>query len=187
MENSGNAGRIHFREFFNIQNEHKITVGGAKRGRKPTPVGILDRELAKALAGFILRLAEEFDLTGETAKSKSHGVKWFRPHKLTGKDGLAKVGGAKLSGSCRIDRYVSYGVGGMTFALCAWLPTGAEIGDLKFHVFAPEGELGEPKSWHELRPNVKSPRHFLMAQEFTDLNSAEQKMRLIIGQHADRI
>lgn len=165
----------------------KIEVLKKKRGRKPTPVGNLDRELALSLAEFMLRLAEEFDLTSETAKLKSRGVKWFRPHKLTGKDGLAKIGGAKLSGSCQIDRYVSYAVGGMTFALCAWLPMGAEIGELKFHVFAPQGELAEPKNWHELKPNVKSPKHFLMAQEFADLNSAEQKMRVIIGRHANRI
>ena len=132
-------------------------------------------------------LAKEFDLTGETAKSKSHGIRRFRPHKLTGKDGLAKIGGVKLSGSCQIDRYVSYCVGGMTFALCAWLPLGAEIGALKFHVFAPHHELDEPKNWDDLRPDTKSPKQHLMGQEFTDLNSAEMRMRAIIGRHADRI
>jgi hypothetical protein len=167
------------------QNERPSVVIGKKRGRKPTPVGILDREVARNLADFIQELALEFDLSPETARAKSVGAKRFSPHKLTGSDGLAKIGGVKLSGECRIDRYISYGVGDTMIALCAWLPLGAEPDKLMFHLFAPENELDTPKTWRDLRPKTKPPKHYLTAQEFRDQHSAMAKMKILIARFAD--
>lgn len=167
------------------KNYTTITAPKSKRGRKPTARGNLERHVAKELGDFAQELAGEFDLSPETARAKSKGVKWFQPHSLTGKDGLAKFGGAKLSGQSSIDRYISYRVGKVKLTLSGWVPRLGGVTTVRYQVFGPASDFDNPLPWAELRPNVDAPNDIIFGQEFQNFDSAKVKMRQIISRHAD--
>jgi hypothetical protein len=169
-----------------MNNSQNFQVVKKKRGRRPTPLGDLDRKVAKELGDFILTLAKEYDLSPETACAKSKGVKWYQPHTLTTKDGLAKIGGTKRLGQSYIDRFISYRVGEAKLTLAAWLPRDPSATAVTYQIFAPEGDLEIPLAWSELRPRVTMPNGNPVGQEFQDFNAAETKMRQLIARYADK-
>jgi IMP dehydrogenase len=59
-------------------------------------------------------VAGKYDLSEETAKAKSEGVKGFKAHRLLDSKGYAKLGGMQRDGSVAIERYVSYRRGDST-------------------------------------------------------------------------
>ena len=52
-----------------------------------------EHEMSGQLAAVGKQMAEKYDLSEETAKAKSAGVKGFRAHKLLDAKGFAKLGG----------------------------------------------------------------------------------------------
>lgn len=82
---------------------------GGRAGR-PQPVRDLEKEGAARLASFARSISGRFDLSAETAKQRSEGIKGFRPHTLCSKTGDAKVGGTQRKGETAILRYISYRV-----------------------------------------------------------------------------
>lgn len=157
-----------------------------KRGRRPTPLGELDRKVAKELGDFILNLANEYDLSPQTARAKSHGLKRFRTHRLTNKEGLAKRGGLLAGEKGQIDRYVSYRIADANLSLCAWLALKSTLDQVRFQVFGPKSDFQNPSSWNELRQGVELDKPDIYGQEYTDLEEAKDKFKTLIEHYADR-
>src|SRR6202022_1633379 len=75
-----------------------------RKASKPrTELKELDHDMSAQLAGGGKEMAEKYDLSEETAKAKSAGVKGFRSHKLLDAKGYAKLGGHQRDGPAGAD------------------------------------------------------------------------------------
>ena len=131
-------------------------------------------------------MANEYDLSPETARAKSQGSKGFRTHKLTNKEGLAKRGGLLASKQGQIDRYVSYRVADANLALCAWLSLDETLDQIRFQVFGPKSDFEKPLSWHALRPSVTVKMPDIFGEEYSDIEQAKAKFKTLVERYADR-
>src|ERR1700681_1041851 len=146
-----------------------------RKASKPrTELKEFEHDMAGQLAAIGKEMAEKYDLSEETAKAKSAGIKGFRSHKLLDAKGYAKLGGHQRDGTVAVDRYISYRRGNGIVTLGVWLLKDAPIENHEFHVGAPAGmiEGGRPPS--EVRPGISDSdlgetRHM---RAFKDLPSA---------------
>src|SRR5256886_14425810 len=84
-----------------------------RKASKPrTELKEFEHDMSAQLAAVGKEMAEKYDLSEETAKAKSAGVKGFRSHKLLDAKGYAKLGGHQRDGTGAIDRLNSYLRGG---------------------------------------------------------------------------
>ena len=145
-----------------------------RKATKPrTELKDFEHEMSTQLASVGRRMAEKYDLSEETAKAKSAGVKGFRAHKLVGKDGQAKLGGHQRDGSVAVDRYISYRRGNDIVTLGVWLPKDAPLENREFHVSAPAAVIEGGRSFAEVRPGVENELQSGRAiATFKDLESA---------------
>ncbi len=120
-----------------------------------SPVKEFEHEMAGQLAAVGTELAAKYDLSAETAKAKSAGVKGFKAHSLLDAKGFAKLGGHQRNGSVAIDRYISYRLGNETVTLGVWLPKDAPIEAREFHVSAPAAMIEGGQPLTELPPGVE--------------------------------
>lgn len=133
-----------------------------------------EHSVSEQLAEVGKEMAAKYDLSEETAKAKSEGVKGFKAHRLLDSKGYAKLGGHQRDGSVAIDRYISHRRGSGIVSLGVWLPKDTAAEDHEFHVIAPIGMLEGGVSFSEVRPahaekNLQ-PSHHILA--FKDLPSA---------------
>ena len=91
-------------------------------------------------------MAEKYDLSEETAKANSVGVKGFKAHKLLDAKGYAKLGGMQRDGSVAVDRYISYRRGKDIVSLSVFLLKDQPIEAHEFHVIAPKALLDGGKA-----------------------------------------
>jgi hypothetical protein len=146
-----------------------------RKGSKPrTEVKEFEHEISGQLAAVGKEMAAKYDLSEETAKARSEGVKGFRSHKLLDAKGYAKLGGHQRDGTVAIDRYISYRRGNDIVTLGVWLLKDAPIEDHEFHVSAPAAMLEGGKAFAEVRPGISEKdlletRHIRV---FKDLPSA---------------
>ena len=146
-----------------------------RRAAKPrTDLKEFEHAMSAQLAVVGREMAAKYDLSEETAKARSVGVKGFRSHKLLDAKGYAKLGGHQRDGTVAVDRYISYRRGNGIVTLGVWLLKDAPIENHEFHVGAPAGmiEGGRPPS--EVRPGISDSdlgetRHM---RAFKDLPSA---------------
>jgi hypothetical protein len=146
-----------------------------RRFSKPrTELKEFEHEMSGQLATVGKQLAEKYDLSEETAKAKSAGVKGFRSHKLLDAKGFAKLGGHQRDGTVAVDRYISYRRGNDVVTLGVWLPKDAPLEDHEFHVSAPAGMIEGGKPFSEVRPSVaeKDVQDTRQIRAFKDLPSA---------------
>src|SRR5438067_13765692 len=84
----------------------------AAKPRKPakprTELKEFEHDMSGQLAAVGKEMAEKYDLSEETAKAKSAGVKGFRSHKLLDAKGFAKLGAHQRDATVSVDRYISY-------------------------------------------------------------------------------
>ena len=146
-----------------------------RKAAKPrTELKEFEHDMSGQLAGVGKAMAEKYDLSEDTAKAKSAGVKGFRSHKLLDAKGYAKLGGHQRDGTVAVDRYISYRRGNGIVTLGVWLPKDAPIEDHEFHVSGPAAMIEGGKSFSEARPGIsekdaQETRHMLV---FKDLPSA---------------
>jgi hypothetical protein len=146
-----------------------------RKAAKPrTELKEFEHEMSGQLAAVGKAMAEKYDLSEETAKANSVGVKGFRSHKLLDAKGYAKLGGHQRDGTVAVDRYISYRRGNDIVTLGVWLPKDAPIEDHEFHVSAPAHMIEGGKTFAEVRPGIsdkdlQETRHILA---FKDLPSA---------------
>ena len=72
-----------------------------KAPKARTEVKEFEHEMSGQLAAVGKQMAEKYDLSEETAKARSEGVKGFRSHKLLDAKGYAKLGGHQRDGTGR--------------------------------------------------------------------------------------
>ncbi len=104
-------------------------------------------------------MAEKYDLSEETAKARSAGVKGFKAHKLLDAKGYAKLGGMQRDGSVAVDRYISYRRGKDIVSLSVFLLKDQPIEAHEFQVIAPLALLDGGKPVAEIRPTATQRRN----------------------------
>ncbi len=118
-------------------------------------------------------VAGKYDLSEETAKAKSEGVKGFKAHRLLDSKGYAKLGGHQRNGAVAVDRYISYRRGNSIVALGVWLPKDQPLEAHEFHVTGPAAVIDGGRPIPELRPGPESELQAgHVAASFKDLPSA---------------
>jgi hypothetical protein len=146
-----------------------------RKGSKPrTELKEFEHDISAQLAAVGKEMADKYDLSEDTAKANSAGVKGFRSHKLLDAKGLAKLGGHQRDGTVAVDRYISYRRGNDIVTLGVWLLKDAPVEDREFHVSGPAAMIEGGKSFAEVRPGIsekdlKETRHI---RAFKDLPSA---------------
>jgi hypothetical protein len=146
-----------------------------RKGQKPrTELKEFEHEMSAQLAAVGREMADKYDLSEQTAKANSAGVKGFRPHKLLDAKGLAKLGGHQRDGTVAVDRYISYRRGNDIVALGVWLLKDAPVEDHEFHVSGPAAMIEGGKSFAEVRSGIseKDAREMRHIRAFKDLSSA---------------
>jgi hypothetical protein len=133
-----------------------------------------EHEMSAQLAEVGKEVAGKYDLSEETAKAKSEGVKGFKAHRLLDSKGYAKLGGHQRDGSVAIDRYISYRRGNDIVTLGVWLPKDAPVEEHEFHVTAPAAMIEDGKPFSEVRPGIaeKELQASRLIRAFKDLPSA---------------
>lgn len=154
---------------------------GGTRARNP--VREFERETAAEIARVGKSLAEKHDLSEESARAGSVGVKGFKPHRLLDAKGSAKLGGMQIDGTVAIDRYISYRRGTNTVSLGVFLLKGQPIEEREFHVIAPLALLDGGKPVGEIRP-IATPKQKQLADgglAFDNLEAAAQAFEAVLA------
>lgn len=152
--------------------EKRNALKPRKAAKPRTELKDFERDMSAQLAGVGRRMAEKYDLSEETAKAKSAGVKGFRAHKLVGSDGQAKLGGLQRAGFVAVDRYISYRRGNDIVSLGVFLPKDQDISEHKFFVIAPQSMLDRAEPVDAIRDNHGQKQSADGGLVFDDLESA---------------
>jgi hypothetical protein len=154
--------------------EKRDALKPRKAAKPRTELKEFEHDVSGQLAAVGKEMAEKYDLSEETAKARSAGVKGFRSHKLLDAKGYAKLGGHQRDGTVAVDRYISYRRGNDIVSLGVWLLKDAPIEDHEFHVAAPAGMIEDGKPFAEARPGIseKDAQETRRMRVFKDLPSA---------------
>jgi hypothetical protein len=153
----------------------KRNAAKPRKAAKPrTELKEFEHAMSGELAEAGKRMAAKYDLSEETAKARSEGVKGFRSHKLLDAQGYAKLGGHQRDGTVAIDRYISYRRGNDIASLGVWLPKEAPIESHEFYVSAPAAIIDGGKPFAEVLPGIsQKEQETRLVRSFKDLPSAE--------------
>ena len=159
-----------------VNAERKSVADVAEKCKERSPVKELEHEVSERLAVVGKEMAAKYDLSEETAKAKSEGVKGFKAHRLLDSKGFAKLGGHQRDGSVAIDRYISYRRGNDIVTLGVWLPKDAPADDHEFHVSAPAAMIDGGRPFSEVRPGIaeKELQNSRLIRSFKDLPAAAE-------------
>ncbi|WP_425904975.1 hypothetical protein [Nitrobacter sp. TKz-YC02] len=152
--------------------EKRNALKPRKAAKARTGLKDFEHEMSSQLAAIGRRMAEKYDLSEETAKAKSAGVKGFRAHKLVGGDGQAKLGGLQRAGFVAVDRYISYRRGNDIVSLGVFLPKNQDMSEHKFFVIAPQAMLDGGAPVDAIRDNHGQKQSADGALMFDDLEAA---------------
>ena len=161
----------------------------SSHSRSATPINILKAECAGKLSEFAKLLLIKYDLSAATAIKNSVGTKGFIAHKLTAKDGNAKLGGDQRTGKVAIDLYISYRVRNEPISLVALLISEDPENELVWQVLGPQRFLKNFKSYSEIRPYALGTDGNLYAggEEFEDFAEAAAQFENLLSQVADEL
>jgi hypothetical protein len=133
----------------------KRNAAKPRKASKPrTELKEFEHDISEQLAAIGKEMAEKYDLSEETAKTKSVGVKGFKAHRLLDAKGYAKLGGMQRDGSVAVDRYISYRRGKDIVSLSVFLLKDQPIEASEFHVIAPKALLDGARPVAEIRPTA---------------------------------
>jgi hypothetical protein len=158
----------------NAEMEKRDAAKPRKASKPRTEVKEFEHAMSEQLAEIGKAMAAKFDLSEETAKAKSEGVKGFKAHKLLDAKGFAKLGGMQRDGSVAVDRYISYRRGKDIVSLSVFLLKDAPVETHEFHVIAPAALLDGAKPIAEVRPTATEAQKQTADSglAFTDLPAA---------------
>ena len=126
-----------------------------RKASKPrTELKEFEHAMSEELAEVGKAMAAKYDLSEETAKANSEGVKGFKAHKLLDAKGFAKLGGMQRDGSVAVERYISYRRGKDIVSLGVFLLKDQPVETREFHVIAPLALLDGGKAIAEIRPTA---------------------------------
>lgn len=126
-----------------------IRKSGGSRSASPTKT--LEADCAKKLGDLAAYICSKYDLSAETATKLSQGVKGFKAHQVTDKNGKAKLGGDQRTGKVAIDRYISYRLGNEPVAMAAWLASHDSEEGLLWQVLGSEKHFEKSDSISQMR------------------------------------
>lgn len=151
--------------------------------RSSSPTKILEAECSWKLAEFAKLLLLKYDLSAATAINNSVGTKGFMAHKLTAKDGNAKLGGDQRTGKVAIDRYISYRVRNEPVSLTALLISAESEDQLVWQVLGSQHHFKNIKSLSQLRPYLSDAAGNLYAggEEFTEFSEAASLFESVLA------
>ena len=154
--------------------EKRDALKPRKAAKPRTELKEFEHDVSGQLAAVGKEMAEKYDLSEETAKARSVGVKGFRSHKLLDAKGYAKLGGHQRDGTVAVDRYISYRRGNDIVSLGVWLLKDAPVEDHEFHVAAPAAMIEGGKPFAEARPGIseKDAQETRQMRVFKDLPAA---------------
>jgi hypothetical protein len=154
--------------------QEKRDAAKPRKASKPrTELKEFEHEMSGQLATVGKQMAEKYDLSEETAKARSEGIKGFRSHKLLDAKGYAKLGGHQRDGTVAVDRYISYRRGNDVVTLGVWLAKDAPVEDHEFQVSAPAAMIEGGKPFSEVRPGIaEKDSGVRLVRAFKDLPSA---------------
>ena len=154
--------------------EKRNALKPRKASKPRTELKEFEHEMSGQLATVGKEMAGKYDLSEETAKANSVGVKGFKAHKLLDAKGYAKLGGMRRDGSVAIDRYISYRRGKDIVSLSVFLLKDQPIDAHEFHVIAPTALLDGARPVAEIRPTATEAQKQSADSglTFTDLPSA---------------
>jgi hypothetical protein len=146
-----------------------------RRAAKPrTGLKEFEHEVSARIAEVGRAMAEKYDLSEDTAKARSAGVKGFKAHRLLDSKGSAKLGGHQRSGAVAVDRYISYRRGNDVVSLGVWLLKDSPVESHEFHVIAPSSMIEGGRPLAEVRAGFEAaelqPGRLIRA--FKDLDEA---------------
>ena len=158
----------------NAEMEKRDAAKPRKASKPRTEVKEFEHAMSEQLAEIGKAMAAKFDLSEETAKAKSVGIKGFKSHKLLDAKGFAKLGGMQRDGSVAVDRYISYRRGTEIVSLSVFLLKDAAVETHEFHVIAPAALLDGAKPIAEVRPTATEAQKQTADSglAFTDLPTA---------------
>jgi len=158
----------------NAEMEKRDAAKPRKASKPRTEVKEFEHAMSEQLAEIGKAMAAKYDLSEETAKAKSVGVKGFKAHKLLDSKGFAKLGGMQRDGSVAVDRYISYRRGKDIVSLSVFLLKDAPVETHEFHVIAPLALLDGGKPIAEIRPTATEAQKQTADSglAFTDLPAA---------------
>lgn len=149
-----------------------------RKPRTSSTTKTLEAECSQKLSDFAKYLTAKYDLSAATASIKSEGIKGFRPHNLTSKNGQAKLGGDQRTGKVAMDRYISYRIKNDVLSLTAWLASKDEAEDFKWQVRGPSNYLIDTDTTNAASNNGK--KYEVTSKEFTEFDLACQKFEDVI-------
>src|SRR4051812_6051730 len=138
----------------NAEMEKRDAAKPRKASKPRTEVKEFEHAMSEQLAEIGKAMAAKYDLSEETAKAKSEGVKGFKAHRLLDSKGFAKLGGMQRDGSVAVDRYIAYRRGKDVVALSVFLLKDQRIEEHEFHVIGPKAALAGSKPVAEIRPTA---------------------------------
>jgi hypothetical protein len=154
--------------------EKRNALKPRKASKPRTELKEFEHTISGEIAEAGKRMAAKYDLSEETAKARSAGIKGFRSHKLLDAQGYAKLGGYQRDGSVAVDRYVSYRRGDDIVALGVWLPKEAPIESHEFYVSVPATISDGGRPFTEVMPGIAhKEQERRLVRSFKDLPSAE--------------
>ena len=158
----------------NAELEKRDAAKPRKASKPRTELKEFEHEMSEQIAGIGKAMAAKYDLSEETAKTRSEGIKGFKAHKLLDAKGYAKLGGMQRDGSVAVDRYISYRRGKDIVSLGVFLLKDQPVEAREFHVIAPLALLDGGKSIAEIRPSATEAQKQTAdgGLAFTDLSSA---------------
>lgn len=143
-------------------------------GKPRSEIKEFELDTSAQIAAVGREMAAKYDLSVETAKAASAGVKRFQAHKLLDNKGFAKLGGLQRAGHVAVDRYISHRRGDNVVSLGVFLQKDQPIADHEFHVIAPSAMLEGGAPVDAIRPIAaeKQKPSADHARAFKDLPSA---------------
>ena len=130
-----------------------------RKASKPrTEVKEFEHAMSEQLAEVGKAMAAKYDLSEETAKARSVGVKGFKAHKLLDSSGFAKLGGMQRDGSVAVDRYISYRRGKDIVSIGVFLLKDQPVETLQLARLADLDDLGAQAPQHR-RVLAEVPLH----------------------------
>ena len=157
-----------------VELEKRNAAKPRKTAKPRSELKEFEHEISAQLAEVGKEMAAKYDLSEETAKAASVGVKGFKTHRLLDSKGYAKLGGMQRDGSVAMERYISYRRGDSTVYLGVFLLKDAPVEDHAFQVIAPSALLDGGKPVAEIRPTAtdKQKQPADSGLSFKDLSSA---------------
>ena len=139
----------------NAEMEKRDAARPRKASKPRTELKEFEHAMSEKVAEIGKAMAAKYDLSEETAKANSVGVKGFKAHKLLDSTGYAKLGGMQRDGSVAVERYISYRRGKDIVSLGVFLLKDQPIETHEFHVIAPL----DPARWRKADRGNSSQRN----------------------------